>query len=294
MDDDKVEKIFSYYVKNYSAPRHDDRYIEVMLRKMGVSLHELYMFEKYTKGYTRFYIKYDGYITLVLLIVFIIFFLLCVFQYASCNNVKRYNAYYDIILNCCSTYVLLLKLKDFKFLFEKSIIVAKNILASDISYMFFYTYKCVYIVMWLCFVYCIAVLNFYVKNSLKQKYICFIKKLNRRMLIYLLYMLLYVDYSSLSGSSTNTPSILMENVMAFLLYYLVFFLLSEACDAYLIIRKKFSWKGLVLICMCIYVYDKHVYYNNIEETYIFKKYLSVDFNMYSALIYLLTKQLLLF
>ncbi|ALM25939.1 protein E9 [Proboscivirus elephantidbeta4] len=298
MDDEKVERLFGYYVKNYNYSQGImiAHRIEVMLRKMGVDLHEQYMFERYTGGYTRFYVKYDGYITLVLILVFIIFLLLCVFQYAACDNViKRYKAYYDIILNCISTYILLLNFKDFKFLFDKNLIVAKNVLNSDISYMFFYIYKCVYLIMWLCFVYCIIVLNFYVKNnSLKQRYICFIKKLNRRMLIYLLYMLLRVDYSSLSGPPSNKPCTLLENVVVFLLYYIVFFLLSETCDAYLVISKKFSWKILVLIGMCMYVYDKHVYYNNIEEPYIFKKYFSVDFNMYSFLVYLFTKQLLLF
>ncbi|UVZ34313.1 protein E9 [Elephant endotheliotropic herpesvirus 3B] len=300
MDDAAVEKLFDYYVKNFKVNdwQHSDpeSNVLIMLHKLGISYNEKIYFRKYIKGYMRFCLKSDGCVTLALLLIFIIFFLLCIFQYPYNNVIKRYIPFHDIVINCVSTYVLLFNFQGFKFLFNRNLTMAKNVLGNDVSHMFFIIYKCVYLVLWLCFLYSVIYITFCIKSvSLKHKYVCFTKKLNRRVIIYLLYMLLRVDYSILSFFP-SVPSMLMENVVLFLIYYVVFFLLSEICDTYLNQKmNSFSWKELVLIIFCIYVYDKHVYYyNNVEQTHIFCKYLSVDFNIYSFLIYMFTRQLLLF
>ncbi|QOE74371.1 protein E9 [Elephant endotheliotropic herpesvirus 3A] len=306
-DDNKVENVFAYYVQNYTKCGSETWnfassfgcFYTMIYEKFGLSSDYLAYTEKYLSGGVNFYLKSDGYITLTLVMVFIVSLLLCVFQYPKLDgssSIKRYTVYPDIICLCSITNFLVFNFYDFKFLFRKSLTVAKNVLGSDASYVFFNTYLCVYVFMCLCVLYSILYIKISQKNrNLKHKYVSFIRKINRRMLIYLVYMLLKVDYSFLSSSYPIRSSSfkLIENIVIFLLYYLTFFLISELCDESIGKGTRFSWKIWVLITICIYVYDKHVYYNNAQEPHIFKKYLSFDFNMYSFLIYLFTKYLLL-
>ncbi|AGE09994.1 membrane protein EE40 [Elephantid betaherpesvirus 1] len=283
------------YLKQSHHFRHDKYTLDANLPCVFKTAEKILQFQKVYSRYD--FTHTDAYITSVFISIAIIALLLGIF-YREVKTVYKSVSILDPCLCITITTWALYHLWTRDFMIGLYHIKRSVRECAEFNY-FINVYSvmlCVISASCLC-VYVRAVLNIRSSKSPEQIgfQLGFVRTVSRRLVPYLAFLLLRLDYSFFELGKTIDSSVIRELVL-FLVYVVVFFLSSEILDTYLTCLTTFCWRDFIIISCCMWFYNKHCYDMIPDDNYAISMnlYLGVDLNGFSVLLYLLTKLLLLY
>ncbi|UVZ35194.1 protein E9 [Elephant endotheliotropic herpesvirus 5B] len=247
---------------------------------------------KFKKLYYQYdFIHIDAYVTFCLLVIFILVFLMSLFQMGGRRKVKAHllDPVFCLAVTCMTMYRIWFR--DINTARQE----LRKLILGSVEFNIFID-LCAMVLCMIC-VSCLSVYFYGNMCSDEPKYKCdqFVRTVSRRLVPYMSWLLIRGDYSFFSLSTTERVSVIRELTL-FFVYYVLFFLLSEILDLYLTCLKDFSWRHLFIIVVCIWFCNKHcykmMYWHKDKES--LHLYLGWELTWFNILMYSLTKLFLLY